>query len=350
MIAKRAFLIALGIGLAALAGTLIVYPQLPAQMPVHWNARGDVDGYGAKEWAAFLMVGFAAFVLVLWKVLPSVSPRSFEVETFRDTYDFVMLLITALMAYMQGLILWAALAGSVDVGRAIMGGVFLLFALMGNVMGRLRRNFWMGVRTPWTLSDDGIWNATHRMAARLYAAAGIVGLAALAVGAPMQICLSVFIFIVLLPAAYSFVLFRRKQDPQASSVVPWTLGVLVLLAFSGGLYALMDMTMPREITVTPAMEATAIELVDNAAAGRYEEATKDFDDAMRTALPPSGLQSAWTSVRNERGEFVRRNGVRGQRLGGYDAVFVGCEFQKGRVNVKVVLDGSGRVTGLWFGP
>ena len=119
--------------------------------------------------------------LVLFAFLPALSPKHFEVDTFRSTYLYIMVLITALFAYMNGVILlatWQELREGnkfMDIGRALIGGMFLFFALLGNVMGKVRKNFYIGIRVPWTLASDRVWNDTHRLAAWLMVAGGIIG-------------------------------------------------------------------------------------------------------------------------------------------------------------------------------
>jgi uncharacterized membrane protein len=79
------------------------------------------------------------------------------------------------------------------------------------VLGQVRRNFWVGVRTPWTLTSEAVWSRTHRLAAWLYVPLGVAGAAAVVLGAPLSACFVVFIVVVLLPAVYSLVLYKRLE-------------------------------------------------------------------------------------------------------------------------------------------
>jgi uncharacterized membrane protein len=167
---------------AALGASLLFYPQLPETIPTHWDIHGQVDGHGSKS-TVFLLPGAMAVCLVLlfW-VLPWLSPKRFEVESFRSTYLFIAVTVLALLAYLHGVILWTALHPPVLMERALVGGICLFAALLGNVLGKVRRNFWMGVRTPWTIADERVWNATHRFAARVMVAAGVLGFIGAMVG------------------------------------------------------------------------------------------------------------------------------------------------------------------------
>lgn len=199
-----------GAWLAALAA----YPYLPERVPIHWNIRGEVDGYGSKQWAAFLTPGVMVALLALFRALPWLSPKSFTLDTFRGTYEFVVALMMGLMAYIQGLMLWSAWAGPIDMGRALTAGICLFFMLTGNVLGKVRRNFFMGVRTPWTLASERVWIDTHRLAARLFVAAGLIGfIVCLAVGGPVAFTATFVLILVaaFVPAIYSLVHYKRLE-------------------------------------------------------------------------------------------------------------------------------------------
>jgi uncharacterized membrane protein len=163
---------------ATLIVTLVLYPDLPDRIPAHWSWRGEVNRYGAK-WEIFLLPAAMAFFVLLFAALPWLSPRRFSVEAFRSTYLYMMLLLIVFLAYLHALILWAAFSRPLDMNRALLTAAFLLLIFFGNVLGRVRRNFYIGVRTPWTLASEKVWDATHRFAARAFVLAGLLGLLSL---------------------------------------------------------------------------------------------------------------------------------------------------------------------------
>ena len=205
--------IALTVG--ALAVTLLLYPQMPEKIPTHWNIEGKIDGYGDKTWAAFLMPGILVGLVALFAALPWLSPKQFAVDTFRSTYWFIVLAITGTMVFIHGLTLWAALAGPVDITKPLLAGLLVMFGLMGNVMGKVRRNFYVGIRTPWTLASDRVWNDTHRLAGRWFVAAAALGLVALLLPIPLSAIFITTIVLILTaalgPAVYSLVLYKRLE-------------------------------------------------------------------------------------------------------------------------------------------
>jgi uncharacterized membrane protein len=116
-----------------------------------------------------------------------------------------------MLAYGQLLILISALGVVLDVSRAFEGGICLLIALMGNVMGKVRRNFFVGIRTPWTIADERVWNATHRLAAKTFFAGGLLGLLAMILRAPFWLAMTAIIVAALVPVLYSLVFYKQLQ-------------------------------------------------------------------------------------------------------------------------------------------
>ncbi len=121
-----------------------------------------------------------------------------------------MFLFVAFMAWLQGLMQAAALEPSLDLGRWVVAGAYLLFALLGNVLGKVQRNFWVGVRTPWTLASEAVWTQTHRVAAWLFVAGGVIGFVATLAGvSDGWLFVGVLTVIAGLPVVYSLVLYKR---------------------------------------------------------------------------------------------------------------------------------------------
>ena len=141
---------------AALVATLILYPQLPEKIPIHWNIHGVVDGYGGREWSLLTPTILVGILLLFW-VIPWLSPKHFEVDSFRSTYWFIVLVMTGLFVYIHGLLMWAAWSGKVDITRPMLAGILVMFALLGNVLGKVRRNFYVGVALPghWPANESG---------------------------------------------------------------------------------------------------------------------------------------------------------------------------------------------------
>ncbi len=194
-----------------------LYTCLPQRVPTHWNWEGKVDGWGDKSWATFLMPATMTGMLVLFVFLPALSPRQFEVDSFRSTYLYIMVLTTGLFAYMNAIILlqtWQEVRGGpkyLEIGRALIAGIFLFIALLGNVMGKVRRNFYIGIRVPWTLASERVWDDTHRLAAWVMVAAGSIGFVLVIVGVSPGVALGLLIVSMLIPVVYSFIHYKSLE-------------------------------------------------------------------------------------------------------------------------------------------
>jgi uncharacterized membrane protein len=196
--------------LAAWVVTAVLYPGLPEKIPTHWDLHGKLDGYGSRA-TLFLLPATMLFMLGLFAALPALSPKNFEVDTFRSTYLFLMVLIIGLFGYMHGVTLYAARTGHLDVARAMVGGLYLFFAMMGNVLGKVRRNFYIGVRVPWTLASERVWNDTHRVASWVFVLAGLAGFAIVAAGGSLPLSLIPLGVAVVVPIIYSFVHYKQLE-------------------------------------------------------------------------------------------------------------------------------------------
>ena len=122
-----------------------------------------------------------------------------------------MIVLLCMMVYFHALVLWAALGRSVDMTRAIIGGVCLLFALLGNVLGKVRRNFYIGIRTPWTIANETVWNATHRLGGKLFFLCGLVGFVLALLRAPFWLVGGILAAGAAVPVIYSLVLYKKLE-------------------------------------------------------------------------------------------------------------------------------------------
>ena len=197
--------------LATLAGTVVAYPHLPNIVPMHWDAHGNVNGWGPKSSLFLFGPGLMLLIVLMFSALPWLSPKKFEVDSFRATYLYIMIVTVAMLAYCHLLVLAAGLGMSLDISRAIEGGVSLLMALLGNVMGKVRRNFYIGIRTPWTIADERVWNATHRFAAKTFFAGGLAGLILVILRAPFWAPMTTILLAALIPVAYSLVFYKQLE-------------------------------------------------------------------------------------------------------------------------------------------
>jgi uncharacterized membrane protein len=212
---RRWLTVSIAATLAAAALSLYLWAfyaeRLPARLPIHWDIHGHVDGTAPRDVVLILMPSIMAGWIVLTLLLPWLSPRQFQVDTFRSTYHYLMALLNLFFAYMHFVTVLGALLVPEKVTTLVLSGVFLLFVLLGNVLGKVRRNFWIGIRTPWTLADERVWNETHRLGAWLFVAAGLFGFVGVLLGVSFLVLFIAVMAAALWPVVYSLILYKRLQ-------------------------------------------------------------------------------------------------------------------------------------------
>ncbi|MFM9873554.1 MAG: SdpI family protein [Fimbriimonadaceae bacterium] len=201
-------------GLAA-AYTAKVFPQLPDQIPVHFNAAGTPDRYEAKGSGAWLMVYVMAGMSAMFAVLPFLSPKTKSIESFRKTYD---ILIAGIMLFMLGMHVVTLNASSTGKLSPLGFGLLMcaLFGFLGNMLGKVTPNYYVGIRTPWTLESPENWERTHRFAARLSVGASILGAIIILIGGPLLIAMSIVVLSLIVPVGYSYLLYTQASKSSDS--------------------------------------------------------------------------------------------------------------------------------------
>jgi uncharacterized membrane protein len=143
--------------------------------------------------------------------LPWLSPQQFSIDRFRSTYKFLMALVVTLFGYIHLMALAGSMELGIDTTKALLGGMFLFFALLGNMLGKVQRNFFVGIRTPWTLADETVWIRTHRVAAWVWTVGSLLGIVAIVAGLWVLWALAVFLVMALFPVVYSLVLYKHLE-------------------------------------------------------------------------------------------------------------------------------------------
>jgi uncharacterized membrane protein len=197
--------------LTATIASAIVYPRLPEMAASHWNAAGQVDGYMPRFWAAFLMPLISVGLLLLFLAIPSIDPLKANIVKFRGYFNGFITLIIVFMLFIHGVTLaWNLGYDQFNIGNAIVPAVGLIFIFAGVMMMKAKRNFFIGIRTPWTLSNDTVWDETHKLGGKLFIGAGIISMLSIFFGENgIWILLPVALLAGFVPVVYSYILWRR---------------------------------------------------------------------------------------------------------------------------------------------
>jgi len=161
--------------IAATFAGLLLWNRLPEQMASHWNINDQVDGYMPRFWGVFMLPLISLGMFLLFLVIPSIDPLKANIAQFREAFNLFITLITGFMLYLYALtLLWGLGYTTFGMSRAMLPALGLLFIFIGTMLRKAKRNFFIGIRTPWTLSSDKVWDETHRLGAILFMISGVL--------------------------------------------------------------------------------------------------------------------------------------------------------------------------------
>lgn len=189
--------------------SIYLYPSLPNKMPIHWNIHGEVNGYASKLFGAFSMPLINLCIYLLYIALPYIDPKRKNYESFKPTYQLFKYIIIIFLFCFHIITLLNAIGVKVDILTFTQVAMSLLFILMGNVMGRVKHNYFIGIRTPWTLANEEVWKKTHRLAAPLWVTGGILNLILFLLDRGAYSFIIIIIIISVIPIIYSYSIYQK---------------------------------------------------------------------------------------------------------------------------------------------
>ena len=194
------------------AGTRL-WNQLPDPMASHWNENDQVDGYMSKFWGVYMMPLVTLGLFLLFLLIPNIDPLKANIAQFRGTFNLFITVIIAFMAYVHVLTLrWNLGYTDLGIGQAMLPAMGLLFIVIGSMLRKAKRNWFIGIRTPWTLSSDSVWDEVHRLGGILFMFSGVIAVIGGFFGGMVafwSIMIPIFgtsIFLM----GYSYVLYQRE--------------------------------------------------------------------------------------------------------------------------------------------
>ena len=191
---------------------LYFYKELPDQMPIHWNAAGEVDGYAPKALAVFgFPVFFAALELLMFFVILS-DPKKQNQSNVMRQLGFWSLPVIGMIVY--PMTIFSGMGYDLPVTTIVMLLCGVLFIVVGNYMPKAKQNYTVGIKLPWTLHDTENWNKTHRLAGFLWVIGGILFLVAAFLPGGAVLTLAIAAVMVLVPTVYSYLLYLKKQKSE----------------------------------------------------------------------------------------------------------------------------------------
>lgn len=188
-----------------------LYPYFPDMVATHWNAEGVVDGYMQKFWGVFLVSIIMIVLYALYAVIPRIDPRAQNIAEFRKTFNLFWVVLFVFFFYIAALSNVWNLGVPFDFTQAIVPAIGMLFYFIGNLMLNTKRNFFIGIRTPWTLSSDTVWEKTHKLGGGLFKLSGILTLGAGLIGGPVAFATLITSVVLssIISVVYSYKVFKK---------------------------------------------------------------------------------------------------------------------------------------------
>lgn len=201
------------IAAATIAG-IAFWNQFPDPMASHWNVNDQVDGYMPKFWGVFMMPLINLGLFLLFLIIPLIDPLKANIAKFRGVFNVFIAFIIGYMTYVHALtLLWNLGYTGFGIGGAMLPAIGLLFIVVGFLIRKSKRNWFIGIRTPWTLSSDRVWDETHRVGGILFLISGVVAVIGGFFGGMVafwSLLIPVLVSVLFL-VIYSFVLYQREQ-------------------------------------------------------------------------------------------------------------------------------------------
>ncbi|MBU1083240.1 SdpI family protein [Patescibacteria group bacterium] len=201
--------------ISAVIISLWAYPHLPAMVPSHWNIQGQIDGYMTRLGHTIGVPGMILGIYILFLAIPVFEPRR---QNFFRSIGFYQMIRNFMMGFMLLIYMvttWIGVTGeALAIGKIVPLAVGILFIFIGNYLSQIKSNFFMGIRTPWTLSSDTVWQKTHRLGGYTFVIGGLLFMVAVLFNEPWNFYLPMtgILLAALVPVVYSYISFRQEQQ------------------------------------------------------------------------------------------------------------------------------------------
>lgn len=193
---------------------IVVFSELPAQMPMHWGVNGKVDSYGSKGFAAFFPPVLMVVLWLMMTYLPKIDPKKANYIKFEKAYVIVVDAIITFLFVLHISVILISLGYNISVEKIVTFCISLLFIIVGNYLPKAKPNFFFGIRTPWTLSSESCWVKTHRLGGRVFVICGFVSLLTtlfLSNEVHFVVFFIILLIMVIAPMVMSYVYYKKSS-------------------------------------------------------------------------------------------------------------------------------------------
>lgn len=195
------------------AAAFYFYPRFPAQVVTHWDFAGQANGWSSARFAAFFFPFLNLGMYLLLLFIPYLDPKKASYQDFRSAYHVIKNFLIFFLVVIYLITGLNNLGYNLPINRYVPMLVGLLFIIIGNYMGKLKSNWFIGMRNPWTLSSETVWNKTNRLTGKLFMFAGLLLIFTGFVPEPIKLPLFILTItaLILVPNVYSFILYKKEK-------------------------------------------------------------------------------------------------------------------------------------------
>ena len=209
---KTTKIIMLALILIAIILAIVVYPRFPDKVASHWNAKGDVDGYMPRFWATAMLPLILIGCFLLFLILPKIDPFKRNIKKFEKYYDLIIIFVMLFLLYIYILTIVYNFGVKFNMNYAMLPALAILFFFIGAILPKCKRNWFLGIRTPWTLSSDKVWEKTHKLGAVLFKALAVIILISMFFAEQaMLLFICSLILIILIIFVYSYLEYKKEK-------------------------------------------------------------------------------------------------------------------------------------------
>lgn len=190
-----------------------IWNELPEKVPMHWNIKGEIDRYGEKLELLIIPFLLPFLVYIIFLVIPKIDPKN-KLNKMGNKLQTIKVLLTTFMSILALFIIYSVKNQSIDNPNYIVLSIGLLYIILGNYFKTIKANYFIGIRTPWTLENETVWKETHKLGGKLWFLGGIIVVLSSLI-LDKQPNLTVFLIvtgiITIIPIVYSYIVFEKEK-------------------------------------------------------------------------------------------------------------------------------------------
>ena len=191
-----------------------IWNRLPESVPMHWNASGEINDYGNKSEFLFVLLLLIGLPYLIFLVIPHIDPKQ-KLQNMGNKLKNLRFILNLFMSALAIFILYSVQQQTTNPGF-IFSIVGLLFAFLGNYFKTIKPNYFIGIKTPWTLENEEVWKKTHLLAGKMWFVGGLLMTLTFVLPEPINlfVFLGITAVISIIPIIYSYLEFKRIKNQQ----------------------------------------------------------------------------------------------------------------------------------------